>query len=163
METNQPAKAIPCYEKAFELGVIDTTSYFNLVITCDQAHDKERTVKWALTALPVFEKRLRLAPDDEVARVWYANLLWYAGQSEKAIEAAKLLAVKKNLDGSTLYNIACLYAKCGEAEDAMKYLERTVEGGFRQIEPFLTDPDLEPLRGRADFAKLLRQLEAAHG
>lgn len=163
METNQPAKAIPCYEKASELGVIDTTSYFNLVITCDQAGDKERTVKWALTALPVFEKRLRLAPDDEVARVWYANLLWYAGDSEKAIEAAKPLALKQNLDGSTLYNIACLYAKCGDAEDAMKYLERTVEGGFHNLQLFLTDPDLKPLHGRADFDALLRQLEAENG
>lgn len=159
--TNQPALALAPYEKSLELDPADRTAYFNLVINSDQARDTARVEKWSRLALPHFERRLRLAPDDENARVHYANLLRYAGYLERAVEALAPLLEKQDLDGNSLYNIACLYASMNDTEHALEMLRRSVAAGFSGIEIFRTDPDLDPLREREDFKVLMAQLSEA--
>jgi hypothetical protein len=45
------------------------------------------------------------------------------------------------------------------AEDrAMEALRRSVSAGFADVATIRTDPDLDPLKGRADFRALLDQL-----
>ncbi|HZK76199.1 MAG TPA: TIR domain-containing protein, partial [Candidatus Kapabacteria bacterium] len=122
--TNQPALAIAPFEKRLELKPDDITCYFNLVITSNEAHDMARVEKWSRAALPLYERRLRLVPDDELTRVHYANLLRYAGYTEQAVVALAPLLGKKDLDGSSLYNIACLYASINDKAHALEALRR---------------------------------------
>src|SRR5665213_383609 len=145
--TNQPALAIAPFEKRLELKPDDITCYFNLVITSNEAHDMARVEKWSRAALPLYERRLRLVPDDELTRVHYANLLRYAGYTEQAVVALAPLLGKKDLDGSSLYNIACLYASINDKAHALEALRRSVAAGFKNVETFLMDPDLDGLRG----------------
>ncbi len=66
------------------------------------------------------------------------------------------------------YNIACLYAitsgkeadkKQEYADRAMESLQKAVKAGYSNAANMAKDTDLDPLRDRADFKKLLAELE----
>jgi len=163
--TNQPALSLAYYEKAVELRPDDLVAYFNLVINSDRAQDTARVDKWSRAALPYYERRLRLVPDDELSRVYYANLLRYSGQEARAIVALAPLLEKKDLDGGALYNIACLYVGLNDTTHALESLRRSLAAGFRNVEIFHTDPDLNVLREgspevQAEFLAIITELEA---
>lgn len=157
--TDRPAAAIAHYESALELRPDDLTAYVNLVVCCDQAQEKDLAKAWAEKAIPHYEKHLRLVPDDDNRCVFYANLLRYSGKTDQAIQALESILSKPDLDGISLYNIACLYCGLGETGLAVTTLRRSVNAGFVSIEMFRTDHDLDPLRELPEFKQLMRQLE----
>jgi adenylate cyclase len=156
---NQNEQAIPYFEKSVELKPDNITTYWNLLIPCDRTHDLGRILKWSRIALPLYERHLRLAPDDESTRVRYANLLEFAGEHERALETIKPLAQKQDLDSSSLYNIACLYARIGDSVQALNCLRRAIGAGFREVEAIRRDSDIDPLRGMPEFEALIKELE----
>jgi adenylate cyclase len=159
METNQSVLSIGPLEKALELQPDQTAAYFNLLINAQRANDEERVRKCAFAALPHYERRLRLRPDDEFARVSYAVLLQASGHQDRAVKAVAPLLDKHDLDAHSLYNIACLYARMNDTAGAMVVLQRAFGAGYRHLEEYRTDPDLDPLREREDFKALMAQLE----
>jgi serine/threonine protein kinase len=68
--------------------------------------------------------------------------------------------------GKSLFNIACSYATMKTLPEdmnlnqALEYLTRAVKAGNRNLESFETDSDLDPLRARDDFKKLLAEVIA---
>jgi adenylate cyclase len=163
-ETDQDVLAIEPYERSIELRREqkrdDLITYFNLVIAADRAQDTDRVEKWSRLALPLYERRLRLVPDDENARVSYASLLGFAGEPERGIEALTPLLEKQNLDGASHYNIACIYARMNDTVHAMEVLWRSVTAGFINVELIRTDPDLDLLREQEEFKALMKSIEA---
>jgi serine/threonine protein kinase/Flp pilus assembly protein TadD len=59
----------------------------------------------------------------------------------------------------TYYQIACVYAVLGETDKAMAWLERSVDTGFACWPFFKIDPHLQPLREKAEFKRLVADLE----
>lgn len=59
-----------------------------------------------------------------------------------------------------LYNLGCYAARLSRADEAMAYLRRACDRGYRKADQFRADPDLKPLRSRPDFRDLLAALEA---
>ena len=59
----------------------------------------------------------------------------------------------------TYYQIACVYAVLGDTDKAMAWLERSVDTGFACWPFFRADPHLENLREKAEFARLVGDLE----
>ena len=57
------------------------------------------------------------------------------------------------------YQIACVYAVFGETDKAMAWLERSVDTGFACWPFFKIDPYLESLREKAEFKRLVADLE----
>jgi beta-lactamase regulating signal transducer with metallopeptidase domain/Flp pilus assembly protein TadD len=55
---------------------------------------------------------------------------------------------------TAMYNLACAYALKGETTTAQRWLERAIENGFDSVEKLENDPDLNTLRGQADFADM---------
>jgi len=53
--------------------------------------------------------------------------------------------------GDAYYNLACAYAQTGKADMAVRYLRIAVLNGYSDIANLLEDPDLAPIRKRADF------------
>jgi hypothetical protein len=49
--------------------------------------------------------------------------------------------------------------KAAYSDRAMIYLKQAVSKGYNFIEKLRTDPDLDPLRGRDDFKKVVADLE----
>jgi eukaryotic-like serine/threonine-protein kinase len=90
-------------------------------------------------------------------------------QSEKAVTAADLLA-KETQDADAAYKAACSYALCVAltekdnvkdhyAAHAVELLRLAVERGFKDTEHMKKDSELDALRQRDDFQKLLHELE----
>ena len=162
MWTYQPSLAIAPFEKALELKPGHLMSYWNLCIVCDRAHDTTRIEKWSRAALPIFERHLRLVPDDENSRANYATLLFWAGEPELALEVLSLFLPRQDLDGYALYNIGSLYSILGDTQLAFAVLTRSVAAGLRNPELFRTDPALAALReGSAESRSLFEELVSA--
>jgi adenylate cyclase len=152
-QTNQPHKAIPYYERCIALSPDNLAGHWNLILNLNSINDAEGSTAAALRALPLFAKHIRLFPDDEHSAVQYGNIFFLAGKKEEA--SAFLRTSKKLNDGQSYYNLACLAVKLNEYELAVGLLRRSVDTGFRKIEAFQYDVDLEPLRSRQDFQMLL--------
>jgi adenylate cyclase len=135
------------------------SDYFDFLISLHELGDPEGLQRAALEALPTFEKRLKLCPEDTTAAVEYANVLYFADKLEKATAYAHELVHNTALDGHALYNLACLFVDLAELRVALQVLQQSVDRGFSNIEDFRHDPDLDPLRELPEFKALLRRLE----
>ena len=98
----------------------------------------------------------------EFGRVWFA--LGYAEIRADRPEAAAA-AFQKALDkgyrkATTLYNLACSYAKLKQTDRAFDFLFRAIDAGFDQTGTLRGDDDLDNLRGDARYRKALKLAEA---
>ena len=113
------------------------------------------------------------------ARVGRAITLARQGDHARATDDVEALAGRDGLTNANVYDLACLFSlssaaagrdetlsaadrarlKAKHAERAMELLEKAVAMGYRHPTAMRADPDLEPLRDRDDFRKLLADLE----
>jgi len=119
---------------------------------------KERLNQAAERAIPVFERHMRLNPDDHIARFQFATVYSMADRAPEAFAEAEKLSAVESLDGNAVYNLACLYLHLQDTERGMAMLTRSIEKGFRAIETFRHDPDLDPLRGTPEFDELMKEV-----
>lgn len=61
----------------------------------------------------------------------------------------------QEMKGSIWYNMGCFATRLGRFAEALQYLNRAVDAGYNNVEKYLRDPDLEPLRWQAGFKRLL--------
>jgi tetratricopeptide (TPR) repeat protein len=138
-------------------------------------------------ALPLAEKLALRHKADSSHQITWTQLrlhhMWTlarSGEHAAAADAAALLAKAKQTTARFLYDVGRTYALCVAAvqkdtqtaaadreqlaEDyarrAAALLRRAVQAGFNDLKNLKTDPDLEPLHGRADFRQLVQKLEA---
>ena len=62
-------------------------------------------------------------------------------------------------DAGNYYDAACLYSLMGEGEQAVAYLRKAFEVGYRSLVHIAQDNDLDAIRGRDDFKELLLQYQ----
>src|SRR5262249_30031063 len=116
----------------------------------------------ALPRHPVFRQFLRNH---------LSNLTRVHRELKQPAEAARVAREWAELvrgDPADLYNVACSLASCvplaqGEARpslaaEAVAMLERAVAAGWNNAGHPAHDPDLDPLRDRDDFRRLLAEL-----
>jgi tetratricopeptide (TPR) repeat protein len=116
--------------------------------------------------LDVAEQRLAVAlkklPDEPLITSLQGLLHARRGQPDLASQC-----VSRALDSArsfghthhTYYQIACVYAVLRETHKAMEWLERSVHTGFSCWPFFRIDPNLENLREKPDFERLVADLE----
>lgn len=104
-------------------------------------------------------------------RIWHALSLAYLKEHARAMSEADTLAQAENADGYLLYGAACVYALSAAAvgndsEQTERYAARAVEllgravaKGWKDAVHMKKDNDLDSLRQRKDFRKLLNELE----
>lgn len=155
---DRPQLAIEPFERSVAAAPRELFPYFNLVMSSLRVGDMERVKKWSLAALPHYERRLRMQPDDELARVRYASLLQFAGDVPKALEILKPLQQKQGMDPGSLHNLGALYARLGDKVLAIDCLSRSVDAGFAYIESFNTNPDFDGLRDMPEFNEVVAKL-----
>jgi tetratricopeptide (TPR) repeat protein len=115
-------------------------------------------------AIECFSKALEVAPTFAEARRYRAILLARAGRFDQAGQDINVCLASDGEGGATLYAAACVASRLaaktsGAAAEqlgtqALAFLERAFQRGYGQ-DRAATDPDLQPLRGQARFAKLL--------
>jgi serine/threonine protein kinase/tetratricopeptide (TPR) repeat protein len=127
----------------------------------DAVKDWDRAL--ALNAVPANVPGIRSGRAQSLAR---------AGEHAKAVAEASALAEAKDMNGGTLYDLACVCALAAAAvkDDAnlqAQYAARAVEllaqavaKGFKDAARMKKDKDLDVLRDREDFGRLVAELEA---
>jgi hypothetical protein len=76
-----------------------------------------------------------------------------AGEAEGPLRAAVELAPS---DGTATYNLACALARSAQLDEAMHYLERALAAQPQRLKMTARgDADLDALRGREDFERLI--------
>jgi tetratricopeptide (TPR) repeat protein len=160
METGQHSKAIAPYEEVVRLKPDNLTALFNLPLVCDQAEEVERRKTWSETAIPVFQRHIKLHPEDENARVNQAVLFFWSGRKEDAHREAVLL--KQARDGVALYNTACLLMDMAEPREALETFRKAIDAGLRNIRAlkgFLAGDDIASLAGTPEYEEVMRMVE----
>jgi tetratricopeptide (TPR) repeat protein len=119
-------------------------------------------------------------PNRRPFRISRAVSLARAGDHVKAVADANALLQGYDVNGAELYNLACVCALALEAVEAAaskgkaeseklkeQYAERALEllrqasaKGYKEIAHMKKDKDLDPLRQRQDFKKLIAELES---
>ena len=123
------------------------------------------------------------APKDLDPYVFESAVMVGLRHFKKAKDAAgcrRLIAMSEELkptDARCLYNLACYHAVTAavlrtdkksaaaareadaEADTAMTWLKQAVAAGFKNVTHMRNDEDLDNLRGRQDFQKLIAGLE----
>jgi hypothetical protein len=82
-----------------------------------------------------------------------SDALWDAGHAEDAIAVAQL-AFEQLHAPDHAHDAACRLVELGQLDEAMEWVERAAHAAGERSDLLLDDPALDPLRDRADFARL---------
>ncbi len=159
---------------------------YNLATMSADAGQNERAVRVFEDLLKLL--RAKLQPDDPSIlpiRLGIASIKVKLGRAAEAAADCRLAteAFEKlnGTDAGSLYNAACFRAVLAaavrggaapaestkqadlEADRAMTWLKKAVAAGYRDAAHISDDRDLDALRDRADFKKLLSDLQAGTG
>ncbi len=111
--------------------------------------------KACTSALANVEHHVRMHPDDARALYLRGQILVEIGRAEEGLDSgARALALAPG-DPYIAYGMACIHARLGRTDDALRELEVAVGAGFRHREWIEKDPDLDVLRDHPRFAALL--------
>ncbi len=141
---------------------------------------------WYGKAIEKLQRALVIEPRHSQAR-WVLNdlrigravALAQTGDHAQAALCAEEMAGEEGLTPVDVYNVACVYSRCSEAAGkdtrlppagrtelrehyagrAVETLRQAVARGFQNVVAIQTETDFIPLRQRADFKKLLQELE----
>jgi hypothetical protein len=83
----------------------------------------------------------------------------FQGKFKEAVEAY-LKAEAMGHNPVVMFNLATAYARLGNKEEALGWLEKAAGAGFSQVQQAKSDPDLATLRGDARYQAVLDKMEA---
>jgi len=72
------------------------------------------------------------------------------------------LAIFENAP-TPLYNVACCEALLGNAKEALAFLEKAINAGFRNVKHMESDTDLDSLRSLPEYQALISSLKSSRG
>jgi WD domain, G-beta repeat len=143
-------------------------------IAVEQSKDqKELTyLRWCIEAIDTEPERKRQndAARDLIARAERANLLALTGKATEAVVEVAELTKSQIWSSGEWYNFACVYSlasakiadkKKDYSDRTMDMLHKAVMAGWNNTGHAARDTDLDPLRNREDFKKMLADLENA--
>jgi hypothetical protein len=121
-------------------------------------------------AVKDWDKVIELIPPEEQPgfRVRRAIARHHAGQSAEAVAEVAELAKHPSWPAGVWYDFACVYAvasgkltakQTAYADRAMELLHKAVQAGYNDAAHLKQDTDLDFIRGRDDFKKLVAALE----
>jgi hypothetical protein len=58
------------------------------------------------------------------------------------------------------YAFACVALAAGNRDEALRYLNESVQRGYTDVDGLISDYALQPLRGTPEFQKIVGQLRA---
>jgi tetratricopeptide (TPR) repeat protein len=159
-------EAVAASRKAIELDPKRGPAYINLWNALARQGKHEES-------LAVYRKAIELDPRDFGPQLagWLFRAMarLRAGQTAEALAEVDEVTKTVKPSAGVFYNAACVYAvastKIADKEQeyanrAMELLRQAVKHGHSSAAYTKQDADLEPLRGREDFKKLLAELEA---
>jgi adenylate cyclase len=152
-------KAARLFSEAWRLNPDDYQAPGFLAMAYSQLGRHAEQAQANARFLESIEKYIDLHPDDGRALAFGSYALAEAGQVERARDwAARALEAGKD-EPAIIYNIGCLHCLLKEYEQAIDYLERSVQHGYGHRRWLENDADLAPLRENPRFRKLLESMD----
>jgi tetratricopeptide (TPR) repeat protein len=111
--------------------------------------------------VPDAEQFARAHPEEASAQVDLAAVRVMQGRCREADSLARAFAPHLIRDRSyhhTTFELAQLYARCGDADTAVAWLEETVRWGFLCYPLFERDPWLDPVRKSPEFVAFMARV-----
>jgi tetratricopeptide (TPR) repeat protein len=142
-------------------------SYFNRALTLAQLQRYAESLKDWDRAIELHDDPKRLA-----ILSLRALALAHVGDHVQATREADEVAAAKEASGPVLQDTACAFSVASAtvkdddklkeryATRAMELLQQAIQKGYQDLAHMKKDTDLDPLRQREDFQKLIRELEA---
>jgi Flp pilus assembly protein TadD len=151
-------EAVSHYREAWRVRPEDYQAIYLSAEALVKLGRRDEALDAARQGLKVADAHLDLNPGD--ARAWYlsAASLMRLGQREQALQRARRASTIDPEDTAVLYNVGCVYALGGSAEEALDHLDKAVQNGFGQREWVENDSDWDSIRGEPRFQALLRKL-----
>jgi TolB-like protein len=112
----------------------------------------------ALPVLRVLEEKIKTRMRDFITA---ARTLIEGDEAESGAAVGRIVASEFS-DPEGLFYLTRHLARLNQADAALALFERVVGGGFFCYPAMLSDPWLEPVRKRPEFAKLLERAEQQH-
>lgn len=163
-------RAIDCLQAVHEKDPLDITAkQFLLNSYWGRAMAHEKLQKFA-EAVKDWDRAIALSPPapQRQLRASRATSRLNAGMVAEAVAEVAELTKTPFLPAGQWYNFACVYAvasgkiadkKAEYADRAMELLQKAVKAGYKSAEQMKKDTDLDPLREREDFKKLIAELQ----
>ncbi len=174
--SGQPAESLGWFEKAIRTLTavyeqdrqLDPARQFLVTSHSNRARTLGLLGKFT-EALSDWDKTIELAPSGEqpALRAARATSRINAGQMAEAVAEVAALTKSANWNSGQWYDFACVYAiASGKLADkkqeyagrAVELLQKAVKAGWSDAAHMAKDTDLDPIRGREDFKKLLEEL-----
>jgi TolB-like protein/Tfp pilus assembly protein PilF len=150
-------QALGLFRRVIEIKPGFYSAHLDVAQTCEGLGRTGEAAAARRQVLELLPNYLLQNPDDSRARMVYALSLASAGRKEEATaEGAKALELSPG-DPVMLYNGACLYAQLGEVAPGIAALKQAVAAGYWNFGWMQHDPDLNPLRGEAEFSELMQR------
>jgi tetratricopeptide (TPR) repeat protein len=105
-------------------------------------------------AIHQYQKALEIQPDFTPAMNDIGLIYVAKGEYDKAFSSYQKIIELKPDNYIAYYNVACIYAKQNKIEEAVDWLKKAVNRGFKDWEYLKTDKDLENIRGSSHFKEL---------
>ena len=82
------------------------------------------------------------------------------GNNEKAIAAMDSIISRKQNSSGAYYDAACLYSKMGMKEESLKFMELSLEKGYRRFAHMEVDEDLDFIRDTDEYKALINKYKS---
>jgi serine/threonine protein kinase/tetratricopeptide (TPR) repeat protein len=169
-------------------AILLARSYSRLARLENSRGNMKGILDWTGKGMRVLQPALEKEPNHAVALPEFRDLRTGSnvaqarlGNHAQAAKDGSEMAKEKGLTPVDIYNVACIYSRCAESAEkdvnlssasrvelteqythqAMDFLRQAIAKGFKSVPALRTDPDLDSLRKRDDFNKLLRELTAS--
>ena len=152
------AQAAAHYAKA---SALQPDEFLPIVLSIQEyvgANDRageQRAIELSSVAI---ERRLAIDPDDTAALGHGIGVMALLGRNDESKEYAERAIALRPHDGSVYYTAACGAALGHDYDQALEWLEKAVDYGFRNADWIANDPDMNPLRRHPRYQRLLERL-----
>ena len=146
--------------RAAELRPHDDDPWRSLASLYRKLGDREAAHEAALKVIEITTRKLEASLEDVVLLSRLAEAYARFGGKEETHAVLRRVVELDPADGLALYNCACAYALLGEEPDALLFLRRAFECGFRGvIHSVQADSAFDSFRQHPEFRKLVAELE----
>lgn len=160
-EDGRLEEAVRLFEEAARLCPTDYQSLL-LVAQIHESLDRAAEARDVRErGVAIVDRRLEIEPNDVRALYMGANGRVALGDLDRGLDMADRARDLAPDDTMVLYNLGCIYALAGRADDALGCLEHAVGLGFSNLPWLEQDGNLDPLRETSRFRALLERLAAA--
>ncbi len=142
-------------ERAVEANGDDYNVYIPFELSLERLGRRGEANLLAERQRRALEQQLEMVPEDVRARMLLANRYASLGRKDDAIRELQIAVTMRPKDSNILYNAACTYGILQRKSEALALLKRAIDAGYRNIDWFARDPDLQCLHGDPEFEALV--------